>query len=119
MPGPCRAIVFVATWAFAMGASAAPDPGADADFAPAAARQRELLRLLKQDCGACHGLRLTGGLGPALTPDAVKAKPPASLAAAIVHGRAGTAMPPWRGFISPAEADWLVIQLREGTARAP
>jgi cytochrome c55X len=27
-------------------------------------RQRELIRMVRQDCGSCHGLQLTGGLGP-------------------------------------------------------
>ena len=31
-----------------------------------AERQGQLERLLLQDCGSCHGMRLTGGLGPAL-----------------------------------------------------
>jgi cytochrome c55X len=111
--------VFVAACAFAIASFAAPGTIGDDVAAPAPTRQRELVRLLRQDCGACHGLRLTGGLGPALTPDALKDKAPANLAAAIVHGRAGTAMPPWRGFISDAEADWLVARLREGTTDAP
>ena len=82
--------------------------------APDAARQRELLRLLKQDCGSCHGMRLTGGLGPPLTPEALRTKPAASLVATIVSGRPGTAMPPWRRFVSEAEAEWLVARLLTG-----
>jgi cytochrome c55X len=82
--------------------------------APDAARQRELLWLLKQDCGSCHGMRLTGGLGPALTPEALRTKPAASLVATIVSGRPGTAMPPWRRFVSEAEAEWLVARLLTG-----
>jgi cytochrome c55X len=99
-------------------AFAAAAAGRD-DAAPAPARQRELLRLLKQDCGACHGLRLTGGLGPALTPNALEDKPAENLAATIVHGRPGSAMPPWRSFLSTAEAQWLATRLREGTTDAP
>jgi cytochrome c55X len=82
--------------------------------APDAARSRELLRLLKQDCGSCHGMRLTGGLGPALTPEALRTKPAESLVATIVSGRPGTAMPPWRRFVSEAEAQWLVARLLTG-----
>ena len=74
-----------------------------------------MLRLLHQDCGSCHGLRLTGGLGPALTPGALKDKPDASLTATIVSGRPGTPMPPWQPFISEDEARWLVERLKEGT----
>jgi len=86
--------------------------------APDAVRQGELLRLLRQDCGSCHGMRLTGGLGPPLTPQALRDKPADSLAATIVAGRAGTAMPPWRPFLSEAEAAWLVERLQQGDAHA-
>ena len=92
------------------GGNASAAPGAQ----PNAARQRELLVLLKQDCGSCHGMRLTGGLGPALTPEALRTKPAESLAATIVYGRTGTAMPPWRRFMSEAEADWLVARMIDG-----
>src|SRR5690554_7420036 len=37
--------------------------------------RRQLEHLLLQDCGSCHGLRLTGGLGPAITPEALAGKP--------------------------------------------
>jgi cytochrome c55X len=64
-------------------------------------------------------MRLTGGLGPPLTPQALRDKPSDSLVATIVSGRAGTAMPPWRPFLSEAEAAWLVARLREGDPHAP
>lgn len=38
-------------------------------------RQKQLIHLLKQDCGSCHGLTLKGGLGPALLPDVLLSKP--------------------------------------------
>ncbi len=91
----------------------APTPG------PEPARARELLRLLKQDCGSCHGLRLTGGLGPALTPGALRARPAASLVATILFGRPGTAMPPWRRFLSEDEAVWLVARMASGEVDVP
>lgn len=84
------------------------------DDAPAPARARALLELLRQDCGACHGMRLTGGLGPALTPDALRDKPSESLVTTIVAGRNGTPMPPWRPYLSEAEARWLVARLVAG-----
>jgi cytochrome c55X len=64
-------------------------------------------------------MRLTGGLGPALTPEALRTKPAASLVATIVSGRPGTAMPPWRRFLSEAEAEWLVARLVSGDVDAP
>ena len=81
---------------------------------PPPERQVELVRLVRQDCGSCHGLRLTGGLGPALTPQALAGKPAGSLAAAIVHGRPGTPMPPWRALLGEAEAWWIAERLLAG-----
>jgi cytochrome c55X len=83
-----------------------------------AARQRELLALLKQDCGSCHGMTLQGGLGPPLTPSALADKPPDLLQAVILGGRPGTPMPPWRPFLSEHEAGWLVDTLKRGTVDA-
>lgn len=105
--------------AVAAGALAAPAAVAAEERAvPTQQRQRELMHLLKQDCGACHGMRLTGGLGPALTPQALQDKPAASLVATIVSGRPGTAMPPWRPFLTEAEAAWLVARLQKGVTDA-
>lgn len=100
-------------------ALAAPRAAAEggAIAVPDAPRQRELLALLHQDCGSCHGLRLTGGLGPPLTSEALQAKPEASLVATIVSGRPGTAMPPWRRFVSESEARWLVARMVAGATR--
>lgn len=111
-------LLLAATIACTIGVSALPAAAEDI-AAPDRARQREILRLLKQDCGACHGMRLTGGLGPALTPDALKDRPVSSLVATIVYGRPDTAMPPWRPFLSEAEAEWLVARIRQGATDAP
>jgi cytochrome c55X len=81
-----------------------------------AARQQALRHLLAQDCGSCHGLTLQGGLGPALTREALAGKSPEMLRAVILHGRPGTPMAPWRPFMSEVEAEWLVQQLLEGKA---
>jgi cytochrome c55X len=86
---------------------------------PAAPRQRELMHLLKQDCGSCHGLTMKGGLGPALLPANLAAREDATLVEAIVDGRPGTAMPPWRFAMSADEALWLVDALRKGLPDAP
>ena len=84
-----------------------------ADLPPA--RAQALRHLLVQDCGSCHGLTLQGGLGPALTRSALAGKPAVMLREVILHGRPGTPMPPWKNFMSEAEADWLVQLLLNGT----
>lgn len=81
---------------------------------PSAARRGELISLVRQDCGSCHGMTLKGGLGPALLPETLKDKPPESLQATILHGRPGTAMPPWQRFLTEAETSWIVAQLQKG-----
>ncbi|MCK6413072.1 MAG: cytochrome c [Azonexus sp.] len=74
-------------------------------------RQRELVRMVRQDCGSCHGMTLQGGLGPALLPADLKDKPVEGLAATIYQGRPGTAMPPWQRFLNEAEAQWIAERL--------
>jgi len=81
---------------------------------PAAERQRQLVRLVRQDCGSCHGMRLTGGLGPALTREAMADKPLDSMIATIYHGRPGTPMPPWRAMLDEADARWIAERLIAG-----
>lgn len=82
---------------------------------PVNPRRAELTHLVRQDCGSCHGMTLQGGLGPALTRDALRDKPAESLVVTVLYGRPGTAMPPWRDFVSEPEAAWIVKQLQEGT----
>lgn len=81
---------------------------------PAPAREQRLIRMVRQDCGSCHGMHLTGGLGPALTPAALADKPVESLAATIFGGRPGTPMPPWKAMLNEAEATWIAQQLLAG-----
>lgn len=81
---------------------------------PSPERQRALVHLVRQDCGSCHGMTLQGGLGPALTPEALRDKPVDSLVAVVYSGRPGTPMPPWKRFMTEAEAAWIVEQLMEG-----
>jgi cytochrome c55X len=91
-----------------LAAQAAPAQGVSAP------RQQELVRIVRQDCGSCHGMRLTGGLGPALTREALADKPASGLAATILHGRPGTPMPGWRTMLSESEAQWIAEQLVGG-----
>lgn len=90
----------------------APALGAAAE--PPAPRRAELVSLVRQDCGACHGYTLKGGLGPSLLPDALAGKDAGQLGYVILHGRRGTAMPPWARFLSEPEALWIAEQLKQG-----
>lgn len=81
---------------------------------PPAGRQSEIIRLLRQDCGSCHGRTLRGGLGPALLPDNLRGKDREVLQFTILLGRPGTPMPPWKQFLTQEEVAWLVDRLMEG-----
>ena len=85
-----------------------------AGAAPDATRQTQLVRMVRQDCGSCHGIQLTGGLGPALTRERMADMPLESLTAVIYHGRPGTPMPGWKSMINEAEADWIARRLQAG-----
>ncbi len=98
-----RAALWLPGLVLAAAAQAAPPPDPE-----------RLENLLQQDCGSCHGLTLRGGLGPALTPEALAGRPRQVLARTILDGRPGTPMPPWRGLLTEAEADWLAGRLLEG-----
>lgn len=87
---------------------------AAAQGAPEPRRQAELVNLVRQDCGSCHGLTLKGGLGPTLEPAAVAARDASQMQFVILHGRRGTPMPPWREHLSESEAQWIVEQLSKG-----
>lgn len=81
---------------------------------PVEPRRGEIVRMVRQDCGSCHGLTLQGGLGPALTPLALAERPLDSLVWTILQGRSDTAMPGWARFLSEAEARWVVARLADG-----
>jgi len=81
---------------------------------PEAGRQRQLIELVRQDCGACHGYTLQGGLGPSLLPEALAERDVTLIETVILNGRPGTPMPPWRPFLTEAEARWIAVQLKQG-----
>lgn len=84
---------------------------------PSTQRQGELLHLLRHDCGSCHGMTLKGGLGPALTQEALAGKPVEYLYLTVRDGHSGTPMPPWRGILDDMEIQWLVTQLVRGVQK--
>ena len=76
-------------------------------------RAAELRHMVRQDCGSCHGLRMTGGLGRDITPAALAGRDPADLTAVILDSMPGTAMPGWRPLLTEAEARWIADYLLE------
>ncbi|HEX8962703.1 MAG TPA: cytochrome c [Rhodocyclaceae bacterium] len=96
-----------------------PSLGFAAAGTPAPERQAELVRLVREDCGSCHGMRLTGGLGSPLTAQALREKPAESLVATVMQGRPGTAMPPWQGMLTEGDVRWIVARLMAGFPEMP
>ncbi len=91
--------------------------GAEPTNSPAVAgavHEARLVRMVRQDCGSCHGIQLTGGLGPALTRERMADIPLDNLVAIIYSGRPGTPMPGWKSMLSEADATWIARQLQAG-----
>lgn len=77
-------------------------------------REAQLVHMVKQDCGSCHGMTLKGGLGPTLLPEAMNKLPQEVIKSTILHGRPGTAMPEWKSILTEQEAMWISQQLQQG-----
>ena len=103
---PERAALIVAL-ALALGALTARAGGVSPE------RAAELERLVRQDCGSCHGMTLRGGLGTDITAEALAGTPPEALTAIILDGIPGTPMPPWRPVLTEGEAQWIADYLLE------
>lgn len=86
------------------------DGEAGAEIAPQ--RAQALAHMVRQDCGSCHGLRLSGGLGPDIRGRAIEGLETRALVEVILDGRPGTAMPAWRPLLTEEEALWIVDYLR-------
>ena len=84
-------------------------PAQAGEVAPA--RAEELRHMVRQDCGSCHGLRLTGGLGSPITAQALAGRDPDELAMLILDGLPGSAMPGWRPLLTADEARWIADYL--------
>ena len=78
-----------------------------------AERQVELLYFLKHDCGSCHGLTRSGGLGSPLLPETMATRSDDDLTQIIMEGLPGPPMPPWKELLSEEEARWLVRGIKE------
>jgi cytochrome c55X len=107
-------MVFFAIALLALTALVHPAQAEVAGAAPSAERQHELTRFVRQECGFCHGIHLTGGLGSPLTAAALAGKSSDALEATILYGRTGTAMPGWTPHLNESDANWIVAALLKG-----
>jgi cytochrome c55X len=84
-------------------------PALAADLSPE--RAAELERLVRHDCGSCHGMTLKGGLGSDLRAETLAGVEPQTLVQIILDGVPDTAMPPWRSLLTEGEARWIAEYL--------
>jgi len=70
-----------------------------------------LERLVRQDCGSCHGLTLKGGLGPDIRPQSLSHYDHETLKEVVSDGIPGTPMPPWKPLLTQSELDWIASYL--------
>jgi len=103
-PRLCLAALLMVALGFAAAAADDTDAG----------RAQKLSHLVRQDCGACHGLTLRGGLGRPLLPETLDHVDAEAIAELILDGIPGTPMPPWRGNLSEADALWIARALKQG-----
>ena len=80
-------------------------------------RAAQLERLVRQDCGSCHGMTLRGGLGPDIRAATLAGTPREVLAEIILEGLPETAMPAWRPLLTVEEAGWIADYLLTGNAK--
>lgn len=81
---------------------------------PGEARQAQLVRMVRQDCGSCHGMTLKGGLGKPLLPGDLAAMDETQIRDVILEGMPGTPMPPWKSLITRDDAQWIAERLKKG-----
>ena len=77
-------------------------------------KKAQLIHMVKQDCGSCHGMTLKGGLGPTLLPKSMNKLSESTIKNTILFGRPGTAMPPFESILTENEALWISQQLQQG-----
>ncbi len=80
-------------------------------------RQTELSRLVRQDCGSCHGMTLKGGLGTSLLQQDLEELTSEEISEIILEGISGTPMPGWKGLLTTSEAFWIADQLKNGSIK--
>ncbi len=110
----CRAAIIISVTIVAALTPAASEPLNGATQTPE--RTAKLERLIRHDCGSCHGMTLKGGLGPDITAQALAGIDSEAITQIILEGVPGTPMPPWRPLLSEQDARWIAAYLLKGDA---
>ena len=80
-------------------------------------RQSELRYFVEQNCPACHGMRATGSIGPALSTANLQHLSVSAVTFTILYGRPAKGMPPWETQLSEKEAEWIAAHLKGSVRR--
>lgn len=70
-------------------------------------------------CAGCHGTLRTGATGPKITPDRTRELGTEALKTTIANGRPGTAMPPWKQFLSEDEINTMALYIQQEPPEPP
>ncbi|MDX9813854.1 MAG: cytochrome D1 domain-containing protein [Sulfurimonadaceae bacterium] len=73
--------------------------------------------IFEKECQGCHGPNHEGGVGSDLRPAVIGKKNSSDLAAIILNGKAGTAMPPFKSTFTQTDADKMVDYLQHFKGR--
>ncbi len=112
-----RAVAIVLLFVLCTGGLSWAGEKAAGDRSISASRAIQLERLVRQDCGSCHGMTLKGGLGPDIRAETLNGKDAEAITQIILNGVPDTPMPPWRPLMTEAEARWIADYLLAGGSK--
>lgn len=77
----------------------------------------DVVKMFEKECQGCHGPNHEGGVGSSLDPKVIAKKNDHMLADVILNGRAGTAMPAFKGKMNKDDTDKMVNYLLKYESR--
>lgn len=77
-------------------------------------RRSELLYFVEQNCPACHGIRMRGSIGPALSKANLQHLSVNAVTLTILYGLPAKGMPAWEAQLSERDAYWIAELLKRG-----
>jgi len=77
----------------------------------------DVAKMFEKECQGCHGPNHEGGVGSSLDPKVISKKNDYMLADVILNGRAGTAMPAFKGKMNKDDSDKMVDYLLKYESR--
>ena len=80
-------------------------------------RQSELLDFVEQNCPACHGIRMRGSIGPALSKANLQHLSVNAVTLTILYGLTDKGMPAWEAQLTEGDAYWIAEFLKRGGIR--